>query len=80
MAGAAFGTGDHKPRLVPGQAQPPPGWARGGYFYENMYIQGEFITSPTKLELVTASLNCFQAGPAKAKIRMNFIEVPKHQY
>ena len=49
MAGAAFGTGDHKPRLVPGQAQPPPGWARGGYFYENMYVKGEFITSLTKI-------------------------------
>ena len=25
----AFGTGDHKPRLVPGQAQPPPGTRLG---------------------------------------------------
>ena len=41
----AFGTGDHKPQLVPGQAQPPQGWARGGYFYENLY-RVNFLTSP----------------------------------
>ena len=59
----AFGVGDHKPWLVPGQAQPPPDWDRGGYFvYENVY-RVNFL-------LVTKSHGSRPARTSKAKTKM----------